>query len=871
MFSKNKNSGFPISVIFKTKYRTLEKKEINSKTSFNDLIESFKRNSKYKMQAKLKNKYILNGKEIRNNQTLEEIIYQNKSDPSCSELYLELDDIQYSGDEYCPIYAKIIQPNQTQNQIGFFVYSIKEGTLNKKTLPEKTINLFELNKINEGSAYCNSKDDLFISGSGDKDIKDFWIINNKDFNIKKKTMPFSKQNHSMIYLHFNENEEWIFIAGGKDKKSFYYDLNKNYFINWGDTIDTYEKPALIRIGEYLYIFNNINGKKNYFERTKIINPTRKWEKVIPSIDKKIIPNFPCDFGVSYDTNGNILFLGGNNIINSNNTYVYNPIKNEITLSENGTNDNIIFSDKTFCKVNNRYNIAFPKNLEDSKEICLVDKLEQSLIKINIEIPSNNKQIKVRTKINFNDNKYLPNKNQENYITIKVSENQNKQRTNINMNTFNQSQPQFICNNCANNKDLICNICHRNVKENNFGYNESNQKNVKKVYPYSEKIHDVYYPMNDKRYRSYGNYTKNDKVKVEIIYDEYTPIKVDYELGKPYEFKFNKTIKKEEKEVIKEEIHQDINNDNIDIKKEEENEKQDNKEVTDNINIIEENKEIEQQEIIKPQIKEEEKEENKLEEQKEEDKGQMEEVEEHDNFKQYRQKEMIEDTQHEKFKDSLEIEEDNKENKIEKEEKEIIEIKKEIIKEDELIKPYLKLDFGLDEHRYYDDKIEVDLNIIKGLKLNFDNVKTKKENKIIQNINIEESKEKPKEDNIINLQQENHNINQEEENQNIKINDKNIEEEVKYENNEDENENEMEDNGLPVEYIAQGENGQMEEVNYEEDGEEMQYEEVEENDNEDEQEHISENDEKNDIIETVNEDNDENQIEEGNEENDEQNN
>ena len=871
MFSKNKNSGFPISVIFKTKYRTLEKKEINSKTSFNDLIESFKRNTKYKMQAKLKNKYILNGKEIRNNQTLEEIIYQNKLDPSCSELYLELDDIQYSGDEYCPIYAKIIQPNQTQNQIGFFVYSIKEGTLNKKTLPEKTINLFELNKINEGSAYCNSKDDLFISGSGDKDIKDFWIINNKDFNIKKKTMPFSKQNHSMIYLHFNENEEWIFIAGGKDKKSFYYDLNKNYFINWGDTIDTYEKPALIRIGEYLYIFNNINGKKNYFERTKIINPTRKWEKVIPSIDKKIIPNFPCDFGVSYDTNGNILFLGGNNIINSNNTYVYNPIKNEITLSENGTNDNIIFSDKTFYKVNNRYNIAFPKNLEDSKEICLVDKLEQSLIKINIEIPSNNKQIKVRTKINFNDNKYLPNKNQENYITIKVSENQNKQRANINMNTFNQSQPQFICNNCANNKDLICNICHRNVKENNFGYNESNQKNVKKVYPYSEKIHDVYYPMNDKRYRSYGNYTKNDKVKVEIIYDEYTPIKVDYELGKPYEFKFNKTIKKEEKEVIKEEIHQDINNDNIDIKKVEENEKQDNKEVTDNINIIEENKEIEQQEIIKPQIKEEEKEENKLEEQKEEDKGQMEEVEEHDNFKQYRQKEMIEDTQHEKFKDSLEIEEDNKENKIEKEEKEIIEIKKEIIKEDELIKPYLKLDFGLDEHRYYDDKIEVDLNIIKGLKLNFDNVKTKKENKIIQNINIEESKEKPKEANIINLQQENHNINQEEENQNIKINDKNIEEEVKYENNEDENENEMEDNGLPVEYIAQGENGQMEEVNYEEDGEEMQYEEVEENDNEDEQEHISENDEKNDIIETVNEDNDENQIDEGNEENDEQNN
>ena len=70
------------------------------------------------------------------------------------------------------------------------MYSSKENILNKKTFPEKTINLFELNKINEGSAYCNSKEDLYISGSEEKDNKDFWIINNKDFNIKKKDYAF---------------------------------------------------------------------------------------------------------------------------------------------------------------------------------------------------------------------------------------------------------------------------------------------------------------------------------------------------------------------------------------------------------------------------------------------------------------------------------------------------------------------------------------------------------------------------------------------------------------------------------------------------------------------------------------------------------
>ena len=49
----------------------------------------------------------------------------------------------------------------------------------------------------------------------------------------------------------------IYIRG-EDKKSFYYDLNKNYFINWGDTNEIHLKPALIKISEYLYIVDSIN-------------------------------------------------------------------------------------------------------------------------------------------------------------------------------------------------------------------------------------------------------------------------------------------------------------------------------------------------------------------------------------------------------------------------------------------------------------------------------------------------------------------------------------------------------------------------------------------------------------------------------------
>ena len=44
----------------------------------------------------------------------------------------------------------------------------------------------------------------------------------------------------------------IFIVGGDDKKSIYYDLKKNYFLNWAPTNEIHIKPALIQIGEYLY-------------------------------------------------------------------------------------------------------------------------------------------------------------------------------------------------------------------------------------------------------------------------------------------------------------------------------------------------------------------------------------------------------------------------------------------------------------------------------------------------------------------------------------------------------------------------------------------------------------------------------------------
>jgi len=862
MHDYNQNQGFPITVTFLTKSRTLYKEKINSKTSFNSLLGKFKNNSQYHSQAKLKNKYIINGKQIRNNQTLEEIIFQNMCDPNNSELYLELNDILYSGDTYINEYKKIIQPKE--NPFGLFIYSTQEGMLSLHNFEEKTINLFELEKIDEGSAYCNSNEDFYISGNSGKDNKNFWIINNNDFSIKKKNMPFGKKNHSMIYLTFNENEEWIFITGGNDKKSFYYDLNKNYFINWSDTLDTHQNPALIRIGEYLYILDTLNSKKNYWERTKIISPTRKWEKVIPKLDKKLLSNFPSEFAVSYDTNSHIVFIGGNNILNSNSTYVYDPISNEIYLSKIGTNDNEIFSDKIFYKINNKYNVAIPKNVTEKKEICLVNKDEQALIKLSIDIPNENRKTKIKTRINFDDKKFLDKKNDEGTITIKELDIKGKNNI-LKNNYMNQRiQPKYICQNCAMNNNSICQICHRSFKKDNYMDNNQKKRNNPTLRnPYIEKIHDTYYPTLEKRYeRTYGNYKDNSKVRVEVIYDEYTPIKVNYELGKPYKYKYVKPNKIEESKNIKEKSENikgeiNINNEhdanikndiNVNFVKEDNKEnKQQIEETNVQLNVPKEkeiiNNSQKHQENVENEnegnVKEDEQQnevhvENQMEEKKEEYKDQI--LDGHNYYKHYGQKRTDDIKQNEIFRDSLEVNEIKIENDLIKNNNQSID------NDNEILKPALKLDFGFQDD--YEEKSDTDFDIIKGLKLNFDN---DNKNNVNTNINIEKTNE------IID-NQENIIINGEEENQNIEQN--NEEEEIHYENHEnDENDNPQEEGGE-----FNNEQGK-EEINFEEDGEEMQYEEQEEN-------VIENEEEQHDVIEIGQEDendNEENYINEEHEE------
>ena len=79
---------------------------------------------------------------------------------------------------------------------------------------------------------------------------------------------------------------------------------------------------------------------------------------------------------SLDSNGSVVPFGGDNINLMNNSYVYGPRNNKISISLNSTNDSLNFCDKNFYKFNKKYSIALPRDVEEVKEIVMIDKDEQ---------------------------------------------------------------------------------------------------------------------------------------------------------------------------------------------------------------------------------------------------------------------------------------------------------------------------------------------------------------------------------------------------------------------------------------------------------------------------------------------------------------
>ena len=192
-----------------------------------------------------------------------------------------------------------------------FLFTKKDKSLKIQTYDPTIVN--NLNIYSPFSAYCNGNNHLFISG-GEKEngeiIDDFWEIDLKDQSISEPVKIPKKKNHSMIFIPNN----YVFIVGGNDKKTFYFNTENAEVCEWADLNKIRNEPALQRINNNLYCFDSINkGNNDIFslEKTELNSNKPEWILLTPKFnlpmmnnEQKLNQKF---FGVSKDDENNIIF------------------------------------------------------------------------------------------------------------------------------------------------------------------------------------------------------------------------------------------------------------------------------------------------------------------------------------------------------------------------------------------------------------------------------------------------------------------------------------------------------------------------------------------------------------------------------------
>ena len=414
--SKNKNSK--IKIIFNTNEGTnIGEKLFDINTKLKDIFTFFEYNFSDKGYI-LKTNYKFLNKKINQNNTINDLL-KTENYSINSEIYIEI--AQNLNKENEEIYNTILFPKL--NPFELIEYNTLENKIRYIKCPGQTVNFCSLYKFSKESAFCNSENDLFMSGGlyNGKTLNYFWIINKKNFQILKKTMPILKKYHSMLYIPDN----FVLIAGGDTLSTYIYDIENKQFIRWASMNKKHFQPGLIISGDYAYAFSALYDKKeenNFFEKTDLTSKNPKWEKVFPIFDISGIKNdlYSLHFGIAKKNDDEILFLGGEKI---KNRYVYNTIVNKIYFTDK-KNYEISFWDKTFYDINNKYKVGIPLSFSKEHTLYFLNNQNENLIKA-ICSPNNN--------INKENDSYdvlidIQNENQdeeqEGIITIKNNEDYN---------------------------------------------------------------------------------------------------------------------------------------------------------------------------------------------------------------------------------------------------------------------------------------------------------------------------------------------------------------------------------------------------------------------------------------------------------------
>jgi hypothetical protein len=211
----------------------------------------------------------------------------------------------------------------------------------------------------------------------------------------------------MIYIHPNK----VYIIGGNDKQTFYFDTIKKEVINLADLNLMRTEPALQIIGNTLYCFDNVNKANNErlsFEKINIDDPEAQWELIYPLIKGDKFPQ--KFFAVSKDNKEeNIIFLGGNmddtDDSNNLNNFKYNIESNAIEETSIPFKD-FNYKEKTFLPFNKNVDYLLPDFNRQHPEVTFFVKNKSRFEKVNyLPKSQENENDKYILRRKYMDNKY----------------------------------------------------------------------------------------------------------------------------------------------------------------------------------------------------------------------------------------------------------------------------------------------------------------------------------------------------------------------------------------------------------------------------------------------------------------------------------
>ena len=281
-----------------------------------------------------------------------------------------------------------------------FLFTKVDKSLKIQTYDPTIVNNLSLNDYSPSSSYCNGNNHLFISGGENKNgeiIDKFWEIDLNAQNIAEPVKIPPKKNHSMIFIPNN----YVFIVGGNDKNTFYFNTESAEVCEWANLNNIRTEPALQRVSNNLYCFDNINkGNNDIFtvEKTDLNSHKPEWILLTPKMNfsprdnQKLNQKF---FGVSKDEEENIIFLGGNmdNPTQNNElfNYKYNTNLNEIEASKVPYRK-YNFKEKTFLPYKKNIDFILPDFNKQHPEVVFFVKNKNKIEPINYE-PKLNSQLK----------------------------------------------------------------------------------------------------------------------------------------------------------------------------------------------------------------------------------------------------------------------------------------------------------------------------------------------------------------------------------------------------------------------------------------------------------------------------------------------